>query len=577
MSAHPDDFSEDGLNPEDEETTHQDGNIIPNKPDTISAIELDEKVRLLRFEPPRAELPDLARIGVRTDKKSTYLVLWDSKARRLVELDLASPRKSSAQLARYFGNIFPAAFVHDHAMKLARGARDLRDIQRIKDGITVTGDDRALIVSETATISVQVARSQPIFHDELLPIVDDHYLADPHRQDWLGFTADGLNKPSLYSLRETFEHIFNIVSCFDWTDLADVYLHALLPFYSYIHTLWPTKILVSMSGPESQTMGFLEALYINVTEADAPVVPTVVVEPAAVTTVRAQLPDSGTLPILVMPDGDDFLVPSIYSSSSRSAKERNHPKVPIFSATDQDYDPGRWLPSQIGNNPKRLLPRNHIFRYLKEADVDLRELRRAILIGSLSGLPGAKRAAEGMLTDPPGRVRQLPRALQSSVIQLAAVGEVFGEDGPWIADLLASRILNVRRQEEAKDPGPALLSTLLHGHFNYVEGYVRGMPQRVPTTLATLLQKLNVGAVQEVAVAGCILVRTSKTEGQVYANWAAAAKGPLFGTQYSRMSKAMLSRKSRTAPGWVQNSVQRPFRGVQERFTHFQVPLTVYG
>ena len=61
--------------------------------------------------------------------------------------------------------------------------------------------------------------------------------------------------------------------------------------------------------------------------------------------------------------------------------------------------------------------------------------------------------------------------------------------------------------------GQMLLSTLLHGHFEYIEGYTRGMPKRVPTTLATLLNGLRVGQKMEVVEVGCVLERTSLPEG----------------------------------------------------------------
>lgn len=183
--------------------------------DPTFPIELGGGAQLVPFEPPSVRMHGLRVIGIRSERRTTFLVLWDPEGGRLIDLNLASPRRVAAQLARYFGDRFPPAFLHAYVMKLARRMRDLRDFKKVQDGVTVVEDDRPIIVTGSATISVQVRDGRPYFQAEPLPLVDDFYLADPRREDWLGFTAVELNKPPLYNPADAFYHVFNIVNCFE--------------------------------------------------------------------------------------------------------------------------------------------------------------------------------------------------------------------------------------------------------------------------------------------------------------------------------------------------------------------------
>ena len=539
-----------------------------------SRVEIGSGIELQRFEPPIVRVPENLRVlGVRNDIKNSYLTLRDVSSGRNIELDLVSPRKLAARLAPYFGDKFPSAILHAYAMKMVLGARDLGDLKKLSDGVTILGDDRGVIVSAASTTSFGVGGHWPVFRQEIMPIVDERYLADPHRGDWLGFTVDELNQPPLYGPREAFEILFGLLYSFKWADLADTYVHALLPFHLYLHTHSATKVLVNLSGPKSLTTLFLEFLYLDPTGDDFALVPVVPVEPATFGTVRALIPNVGNLPLLVMHDEDDLLMPSGYSSNSRKVKERKPLTVPIISATDQDYDPRMWLTTQVLRNPHVPEASQVVREYL--AGINQRELRRSILIDSISILPMVVEAANRLGESPSGKILQLPAALQKVNLHLSAVGSALGSDGTWVSGLLADRSLNLIQQEKELDIGQMLLSTLLHGHFEYIEGHTRGgMPQRVPTTLATLLNGLSVGEEMEVVEVGCVLERTSLSERLVYAHWESTIKGPFYGTQFSRMTPTKLSRMSRTARGWVENSAQKPISGVQERCTLFRDLMT---
>ena len=192
-----------------------------------SPVDAGSGIELLLFEPPSVRVPDSLRVlGVRYDNKNSYLTLRDVSSGRNIELDLSSPRRLAARLAPYFGDEFPSALLHAHAMKMARGARDLGDLRRLGDGVTILGDASGVIVSGASTISFSVEGHWPVFRQVVMPIVDDRYLADPHRGDWLGFTVDELNQPPLYGPREAFEILFGLLYCFTWADLADLYVHA---------------------------------------------------------------------------------------------------------------------------------------------------------------------------------------------------------------------------------------------------------------------------------------------------------------------------------------------------------------
>lgn len=193
----------------------------------VATLEVGSGIGLLRFEPPSVRVPDNLRVlGVRYDNKNFYLALRDVSSGRNIELDLSSPRKLAARLASYFGDEFPSAILHAHAMKMARGARDLGDLRKIGDGVTILGDDRGMIVSGASTFSFRFQSDRPVFRQEVMPIVEDHYLADPHRADWLGFTVDELTQPPLYSPREAFEILFGLLTVSSGlTSQTSIYMH----------------------------------------------------------------------------------------------------------------------------------------------------------------------------------------------------------------------------------------------------------------------------------------------------------------------------------------------------------------
>ena len=98
-------------------------------------------------------------------------------------------------------------------------------------------------------------------------------------------------------------------------------------------------------------------------------------------------------------------------------------------------------------------------------------------------------------------------------------------------------------------PGPALLATILHGPFEYIDGQTEnGAPKRVRASLAELLNDVAPNGSHQVTEAGCILAKNYAEMVTIHVNWPAAIKGPLQGTKFTFMSPAKLVKLAQSTP-----------------------------
>lgn len=543
--------------------------------------------------PPWIE--EFARVGVRSHRETKELLLLHKDTRELVILNLASPSQMAAAVARHIGSSgLTGHRLADHMRDLAKGAANLDGVTRLGPGMHIIHPEGAVYITGSRAITWTPGGG---FVEWSSPLLMGKFMAVVGGGDWLKTSVEDLNKPLVYGVEEAGRILFDIVSpAWGFEDNTDVWVHQVMPFYLAIHTIFGLKASVDIPAPSASGKSELVQGYYAGADfpgIGGPFAPGVVsMTDASEAAVNSLLADSAQVLVIdeAEPEDNPHLKNLIRSQRASSGggtrKARGTPEgqvrletrnIPMImagtqGATIEEADARRWIVTPLQRQEGRASPESVVREYLSANAIDTDELRRTIWTGLLTKIGDIKATYARLRENPPPGMPALDHRKRNVIFQLAAVMGALG----YGVDDFAVQVATVQARRFDETIGllqaPALLQTLLHGPFEFIDGFTEHRnPRRVRASLADLSTRLAAGEQHTVTEAGSVIGR-DLLEGKLYlyVNWPAAIKGPLQGTRFTYMSPKRLVEMAKTLPEY-RGQRKINLNDTQTRCSYFQL------
>lgn len=547
-------------------------------------------------------------IGHSRTESRTDLVVWSKKHGNLVHLPMTA-------MSKVAGIVAPEVDIHD-AIGAATGVKDtsalIRDtllhltaasvplgsFTKLKSGLHVI-DTKIVVISGSKIIVKEPDKPWEEIHD---PFVADDYVVEcgDVDNDWLEFTVDELNEPlsPQYTPEKVYEILTNIIaSAWKLKHPNDARLLAGTVFAMTWSTAFPRRTLIHVRGPAGSgktTLVFgLFGGALSYQRMGGPFIATArCEEDASYAGVISRYGHSGH--VLLLDEGElrpnpiskqernviDILMALRSAAESgtdvlrgtaeggwRSSKMNLGCIISSISAWEADADIRRWLVIEPSQDPNWVSPSIAVSQTWQELGLDLREMRRSILLAFQNNYKKLQTTYEELLYGSLEGDEAVSPSQRDNVLPVLTVCRILDSDFPTLSrqffiDKGTYEVLAQQSRIEQR-----LVEGIVYTPFTLEMDY------SVTDTLLTFAEYEQVPN-SELVKCGVALITEEVIEASgpttklmLLVNFSNAQKyGPLKGTEFERVSAKALANAISNHPAFISSGRRRRIGGVHVRW-----------